>query len=357
MTITLEEYDPQANPQDNSKQTFYFKNNADLLLNMLDNKEKTTRHPYFPDNSLDKHEPSLNKVAAAAATSSAFDSGESFGYTDTDADGGGDGGGGGSFGKGMALTKLEKEHNIIDLDELYDKVFELYDAYKEIKKTNIAKHGHSFYMKNEHTILEKLMKKDAETKNILLRRYENLSFIYKDRNIKFNRADPLCRLKKNYDAEVERIYGMSQVESYKEYIRYVFLAIELIANFVGFDMSGYTKFQTERMDKYERILTEIGSVPAITKLNSMHPLAKLFLLFFFNTICFIGIKVAIKKDKSGGLIFNSIASVIGNCFASGGAPPQSGSAHPHAYTPFGGARTTSQGGAPQPQVRMRGPTL
>lgn len=352
MTITLEEYDPQNHPQSHVKQAFYFKNNADLLLNMLDNKEKTSRAQYIADNSLDKNVPTFN-LTENRASSNERDTLES----------GREGGNADIFEKdelpaSFKTGRLENEYNIVDVDELYDKIFELYDAYKEIKKNYSEKYGRSFFMKNEHTILEKILKKDSETKNVLLRRFENLSYIYKDRNIRVNKNDPLCRLKKNYDAEVERIYGMSQVESYKEYIRYVFLAIELIANYMGFDMTGYTKFQTERIDKYERILTEIGSIPSLTKLNTMNPIAKLALLFLFNTICFVGIKVAIKKDKSGGLIFNSIASVIGNCFAGGGPQTTGGAPLSH---PFGfGANGASNANAPtqsQPQARMRGPTI
>lgn len=347
--------------QTHTQQKFCFEDNANLFLHMLDNKDKTSRQPYAVNNALDKHKD--------AGQSDNFNHNDATGGIDVndDCDTGGRGDGGGGV--------YESQYKITDPDDLYDKVLDLYEEYKNIRKTYSDKHGKGFYLKNEHKILERLVKKNAESKANLLRRFENLSLIYKDKHIKFDKNDTYNRIKQQYDSEVERIYGMSQINSYKEYIRYVFLAIELIANFAGFDMTGYTKFQTERIDKYEHILTEIGSIQTLVKLNTINPVVKLILLFTFNTICFIGIKVALKKDKSNGLIFNSIASVIGNCFsgpagsASGGASGGGGglsslsslfSSMTSSASSGGGGGASGGGvsGGPQgPQIRMRGPSI
>lgn len=336
MTISLDEDTPVVR-KPHTQQGFYFENNSNLMLHLLDNKDKTSRRPYLYNNSLDKKKPTIGSTTIEQP------GGSRQGYTDdndTDNE---------SQDKSNDLenshdfdnSNAEKEYGVTDIDELYDKVFELYDEYKKIKTEYSEKYGAGFYIKNEHSILEKIIKKNTETRANLLRKFENLSLIYRDKHITFDKHETLSRLKKQYDYEVERIYGMSQVESYKEYIKYVFLAIELIAGAVGFDMTGYTAFQTERMDKYEKILVEIGAIPSLTKLNTINPIIKLILLFGFNTICFIGLRIAIQRDKTGGLIFSSIASVIGNVFA----PPSSST---------GGS---SAGGASPPQAKMKGPSV
>lgn len=357
MTVSLDEDTPVIR-RAHTQQGFYFANNADLMLHLLDNKDKTSRKPYAYNNSLDKKQPTFSHKTIEQPSKHAdhpstrdfkdFNTNENTQYTqyaqdtqDTQEDDE-------SQDQANSLEshdtndteRAEKEFGITDVDELYDKLFELYDEYKRLKNEYSAKYGVGFYIKNEHSILEKIIKKNVDTKLNLLKKFENLSLIYKDKHITFNKHEPLTRLKKQYDTEIERIYGMSQVESYKEYIKYAFLAIELIAGAVGFDMTGYTAFQTERIDKYEKILVEIGAIPTLTRLNTINPLLKLILLFGFNTICFIGLRVAIQKDKTGGMIFSSIASVIGNVLT----PPSAKSAQPFNTQPSA-------------QAKMKGPSV
>lgn len=298
VSFSLDE-ESQIQTYDRQKQYFYFEDNANLYLSMLDNKDRTSKAIYTYNNSLDKkktgessnkHDDTYDANIRSRSKSTSHDD-----------------------------HRDRKETREIDFDELTDKVFEIYDKFKDMKKTNIEKMGKGTYIKNESKIINELIKKETQEKKILLKKLENLSFIYKDRHIKINEDDPLYRLKTKYDHEVERIYGESQIESNKEYIKYVFLAIEIVCNYLGFDMSGYTQFNMDRVGKYESILIEIGAIQPLVKLNTLNPVVKLGLLFAFNTLCFIGCKYAIKMDKSGGMIFNSISNVFGS-FLSGPTP-------------------------------------
>lgn len=299
VTFSLDE-ETTVQKYQNRNQSFYFVDNSNLCLSLLDNKDKTSSVTYVYDNSLDKNK--LDELHD--------DSDEHEDQEDREED-------------RVPSSDRHKLKDEVDMDEILDKVFDLYDKYKEIKKGHSEKLGKSGYLKNESKILTNILKKEQEEKSVLLKKLDNLSHIYKDRHIKIDSKEPLYRLKKLYDSEIERIYGESQIESNKDYIKYVFLSIEIVCNYIGFDMSGYTKFNMDRINKYEAILVEIGAIQSLIRLNTLHPVVKLALLFSFNTLCFIGVKVAIKYDKTGGQIFNSVSNVFGS-FLSSPTPASNG---------------------------------
>jgi hypothetical protein len=312
MVVLEDNIDLKQNQYIHTRQKFYFDNCADLLLHLITNQEKIKTGDFSYNNSLDK---TKSNVVIHDDNYNADNNNYNNDYDDNNNDNIVD-----TYNNENNSTQLSslsykpptnRDSDKIDIDELLDKVFDVYTKFSEIRESYISKMGKSEYLKNELTIINDLLKEEDEKKKTIIKQLTHLSDTHKLKHIIIKPHDPLCRLQNQYDNEVNRIYGESQVNSNKKYFRYIFIAIEVIFTFSGFDMTGYTEFNMEKISDYEALLVEIGAIKPLIKLNLLDPIVKLGLLFSFNTLCFIGAKVAIKYDNTGGLLFNSIGNIFG----------------------------------------------
>ncbi len=87
---------------------------------------------------------------------------------------------------------------------------------------------------------------------ILKKRYPKYDFPFYTENT------DLMTLKRLYNDTFRMINIDSNVESYRVWLMGGFLGIELLAVKAGLDFKGFAKFQFKKMDKYERMLVELG---------------------------------------------------------------------------------------------------
>ena len=131
-----------------------------------------------------------------------------------------------------------------------------------------------------------------ERKRELLFKFEILKKSYKTSTIpEFTVHSDLKTMENTYDSTVRSVTLDSSVETYKNYLAFLFYAMETImGKFVGLDMEGFASQQMLKMDDYEKLLVEIGA-------KNYNPMSKqwpvelrLFITVLMNSIMFIIIK-------------------------------------------------------------------
>lgn len=140
----------------------------------------------------------------------------------------------------------------------------------------------------------------------------------------------LQEMKKSYDETIRRLSLDSTVESYRTYLIYAFMIIEVVmGKFLGFDMQGYTSHQISTMGSYNRLLLELGE-KSYSPSGSRFPVElRLLGIVLLNTAFFILGRMFVKS--TGTNILAHMANIR--------PPPQNPT------------------GPPKPARRMRGPTL
>ncbi len=95
----------------------------------------------------------------------------------------------------------------------------------------------------------------------------------------------------SYDRYVRQIYIDQNADDYKVYIIILFVGLELFGTKVlGLDFSGYTLNQLSIMNRYERLLIELGE-KNYTNVGSSWPVEiRICLLALFNAIVFVLVK-------------------------------------------------------------------
>jgi len=171
---------------------------------------------------------------------------------------------------------------------------------------------------------------------------------------------PLEQVHAQYDIYVRHIHISQDVDQYKVYLVIMWLIIELFCSKLGLNIGGYTVSQMRSMNKYERLLIELGensyksSVVAGTNFQSSWPVeVRIFFLALVNAVTFIVIKMLANYIGEG------VATTIVDGLSSylSGSPPQPG------QTLFGGSSSSfpeqqsSQGPIPggQPVPQIGGP--
>lgn len=88
---------------------------------------------------------------------------------------------------------------------------------------------------------------------ILKRKYKNLDVP------EYNEHSDLQTMKTSYNRTVKELYLDDTVETYKTYLLGSFMAMEFVGTqWLNIDLSGFTKQQTKMMNRYERLLIELG---------------------------------------------------------------------------------------------------
>ena len=151
----------------------------------------------------------------------------------------------------------------------------------------------------------------------------------------FTEHSDMNTMRRVYDQIIRRVSLDSSVDSYKQYLTGGFMVLEWVAtNWLGFDLSGFTQQQGQMMNRYERLLIELGEKNYST-VGSRFPVeVRLIFLIIFNAGLFYVQKMIFSGGDGGANIMNTMFGGMNQ------APPQ-----------------------PQPQQRrkraggMRGPTI
>ncbi len=190
---------------------------------------------------------------------------------------------------------------------------------------------------------------DEEEKQEYIWRFKILKKQYKDRDIPvFNEYDDVPHMKSVYNSTIKEIQLERNVDSYKTYLVGSFFVMEFVfTNFVGADITGFSKQQMLIMDKYEVLLIELGE-RSYNSWGSNLPieLRLVGMVFMQAGIFYMGKIIA---DKAGGNIGMIFQGMSGQPVTPAGRIP----GHP---TTNGSG---SNGGTPgQPEGRkMRGPSI
>ena len=150
-----------------------------------------------------------------------------------------------------------------------------------------------------------------EEKRELLFKFQLLKRSYPQARISehFSIRSDLQDMKAHYEMEVRRLSLDSTVEQYKTYMIGGFMACEYgLGHFCKLDMQGFAQQQISQMDKYEKLLIEIGEKSYVPAGVSSFPVeVRLLFMVLLNAAIFIASKMIMKK--TGANVLNMINSM------------------------------------------------
>ena len=167
---------------------------------------------------------------------------------------------------------------------------------------------------------------------------------------------PLEQVHAQYDIYVRHIHISQDVDQYKVYLVIMWLLIELFCTKIGLNIGGYTVAQMRSMNKYERLLIELGETnyknnsAAGGAQQSNWPIeVRIFFMALVNAVTFIIIKMLASYIGEGmaTTIVDSLSSYLS------GTPPQPGQVLFGGPAPATSSVTTqgpSAGPGPMPQM-------
>jgi hypothetical protein len=143
-----------------------------------------------------------------------------------------------------------------------------------------------------------------DLKRELIFKFELLRKSYPDMDIStFTIHTSYEIIKQEYDITLRRLSIDTSVEDYKEYLIFFFLAIEFLFGWLfKFNMKGYTQQQILNMNKYNRLLIELGEKTYIPGSSKWGVEWRLLALTAIQTVIFILAKLIV--DKTGSNILN-----------------------------------------------------
>ena len=200
-------------------------------------------------------------------------------------------------------------------------------------------------------------KDEDDQKRELLFKFNRLKKTYPKVDIPdFNMMSNHENMKRTYDSTVKNLAIDSTVETYKSYLMMGFMGCEIVLGKVGFDMEGYTQQQTLYMNKYEKLLIELGEKSYVpSSINKWPVEIRLMALILFQTTIFIVSKIIAKKTNVNLLqMYNSVngayESQSGKINRHGSSGFVSGGSSPLTFIPK--TRQSSSNS----ESRMRGPS-
>lgn len=102
--------------------------------------------------------------------------------------------------------------------------------------------------------------REAKEKEEYMWRFRILKRQYKNVKVQeFNEHSDLSLMKSTYNRTVKELYLDDSVETYRTYLIGSFIVTEFVCTqWVGIDMSGFTRHQGMMLGKYDRLLIELG---------------------------------------------------------------------------------------------------
>ena len=173
---------------------------------------------------------------------------------------------------------------------------------------------------------------DIETEEVqelrrdLLFRFEIMRKSYPEVQVpEFNEYSDIKAMKQTYERLIRHISLDSTVDTYKKFMIGLFIAIEIIGTkFLKIDFEGFTVQQVNAMNKYERLLIEMGEKNYLSGGQQYPVELRLLFLVIINAALFVGGKLI------AGWAGPELAMVFGQIF--GGAKPKVHSS-PSSYAP------------------------
>ncbi len=185
--------------------------------------------------------------------------------------------------------------------------------------------------------------REAKEREEYLWRFRILRKQWKDKEIpSYNAHSDLGMMKEDYDRTVKELMLEDNIESYRTYLMFGFIATEFIATqWIGVDLSGFTLSQSHMMHRYERLLVELGAKNAESSLFQGLPveIRLIGLVLISAAIFYIGKIITAKYGSTFGDLFKGFM----------GQPPDAKMASASADAPAAAGD--------KPKRQMRGPKV
>lgn len=141
---------------------------------------------------------------------------------------------------------------------------------------------------------------EEDKKRELLFKFELLKKSYKQVEIpELTIHTDLKTIERLYDDTLRRVNIESNVESYRNYLVGGFMVVEYgLGHFLKFDMKGFTQQQMVNMNKYNKLLIELGEKTYKPKAPKMSVELRLLFLIMFNAATFVVSKMILKGTGS-----------------------------------------------------------
>ena len=196
--------------------------------------------------------------------------------------------------------------------------------------------------------------KDEREKGEYIRKLKLLKKQYPTRNIpEFNEFTDVKTLKKAYSDEMWDINVDENLQSYRFYLVMSWLGMEFASTkFMGIDMEGMTSYHVRRMQRYDKLLIELGE-KSYSRLGASLPVEiRLIGLVLFESLAFyVGKQIIAKGGENIGAILGMMDMTNVN------QTPQS---QPQSWgqqfsSQFAGPQTSTEQG--EKKSRVRGPSI
>lgn len=290
-----------------------------LHLDLLENKQKLKKHPpkpifvYNEPSSRDSKKESFKSSSNSDNSSSSDDDNDKEKYVEKDDD-------------EYTLEELERAYNADEGEIFHDNDN---DREKDEKrptdkdKNKDAKRDTENYEKDESSTAEykkddfKQMEdeeEDAEAterkeKSDLLFKFMVLRKKYPNVEIpEFSEHSELGNMKRIYEQILRRVHLDSSVEDYRSYLLAGMMMTEFVStNWMGIDLSGFTNQQRGVINKYDRLLIELGEKNYSSVASRLPVEIRLIGFILFNAGLFF-----VQKMMFGGGNMSMLSSFFGS---------------------------------------------
>ena len=136
---------------------------------------------------------------------------------------------------------------------------------------------------------------------VLRRQYPNVEIP------EFTEHSDMNTMTRIYEQIIRRVSLDSSVDNYKQYMVGGFMVLEWVStNWLGIDLSGFTQQQTKMMNRYERLLVELGEKNYST-MGSRFPVeVRLIFFIIFNAGLFYVQKMIFSGGEGGTNVLNAL---------------------------------------------------
>jgi hypothetical protein len=178
-----------------------------------------------------------------------------------------------------------------------------------------------FKRQKEYIDIDKLKKDDENLKRELLFKLEILQKSYPKSAIdKFTVYDSLSVIQEYYNSKVQLLSLEGSVDNYKTYMTFAFMGIEfLLGNVFKLNMKGFTEQQLMNMDKYEKLLIEMGEKTYLPSSKKWPVELRLLFVIIVQTAFFVVGKMFL--GGAAASVINSVSEMKMGNFAAAAARP------------------------------------
>ena len=119
-------------------------------------------------------------------------------------------------------------------------------------------------------------------------------------------AKDLSEIEEEYEDVMRRIALKENVENYRQYLVGSWMVMEYVGTqIIGIDLMGFTEAQTKAMDKYERLLIELGAKRSESWQSNWPVEIRLIMLTLFQAVLFFLGKILMDKSPMAAQWLNN----------------------------------------------------